>query len=89
MGGLSLVLAVLGAGVMVWHFITHDIILGIACTVLFLAAFIIGLVEMRKKSKQGDLLASMKNFAMLGHGMAGTLVIVGGVMCAIANFMHK
>ena len=32
-------------------------------------------------------LSAMFNPALLGHGMSGTLLVVGAIMCVIANVM--
>lgn len=89
MGMGSLVLAGLGVVATMFHYVTHDIILGVVCSLLLIGAFVLGIVEMKRKEKAGDFVSNMYNFAMLGHGTSGVVIVVCGIMCLIANIMHK
>lgn len=89
MGTLSLVLSGLGIVAMMFHYTTHNIILGVVCTILLAGAFAIGTVVMKKREKEGDFVSNMYNFAMLGHGSAGVVLVVGAIMCVIANILKK
>ncbi len=87
MGISSLLLTVAGIVCMLIHYATHNIVLGIVTAVAFIAAYILGTVDMKRQSSKGGIRTDMFNPGMLGHGMAGTLVIVGGIMCLISNLM--
>ncbi len=89
MGLSSLILAGLGIVAVMFHYVTHSVIWGIVCTLLLVTAFVLGTVEMKRKEKQGDFVSNMYNFAMLGHGTSGVVTVVCGIMCIIANVMHK
>lgn len=85
MGMISLILTVVGIAGMLVHYATHSIWLGIVTAVAFIAAYILGTLDMKKQSKGSGIRADMFNPALLGHGMSGTLLIVGGIMCLMAN----
>lgn len=87
LGLMTLIMSGLGIVAMMFHYVTHEIYLGIICTVLLVGAFIISTIIMKKREKEGDFVSNMYNFAMLGHGSSGVVAVVGGVMCLIANIM--
>lgn len=91
MGMLSLILTVVGiVGMLVHYALTAMpavIVTGILTAVAFIAAYILGTVDMRRQAANGGIRADMFNPAMLGHGMSGTLLVVGAIMCVIANIM--
>ena len=89
MGMGSLILAVLGIVATMFHYVTHSIIWGVVCSVLLIASFILGTVEMKRKEKAGDFVSNMYNFAMLGNATSGVVTVVCGIMCVIANVMQK
>ncbi|MGN1109552.1 MAG: hypothetical protein ACI4RK_09255 [Oscillospiraceae bacterium] len=89
MGLGSLILAGLGVVAMMFHYVTHGIIWGIVCSLLLIGAFVLGTVEMKRKEKAGDFVSNMYNFAMLGHGVSGVVIVVCGIMCIIASVMQK
>lgn len=84
MGMISLVLTVVGIVTMIVHYATHSIALGIVTAVAFIAAYILGTMDMKKQSKGEGIRTDMFNPALLGHGMSGTLFLVGAIMCIIA-----
>jgi hypothetical protein len=95
MGKASLGLTVVGLGTMIAHYIVSSlalakavvIVLGVVTTLALLAAHILGTLGMRKQSETGSIRTDMFNPALLGHGMSGTLLVVGLIMCVIANIM--
>lgn len=89
MGLGSLILAGLGIVAVMFHYVTHSIIWGVVCSLLLIGAFVLGTVEMKRKEKAGDFVSNMYNFAMLGHGTSGVVIVVCGIMCLIANIIHK
>ena len=84
MGMISLVLTVAGIVTMIIHYVTHNIALGIITAVAFIAAYILGTMDMKKQEKGEGIRTDMFNPALLGHGMSGTLFVVGAIMCIIA-----
>lgn len=84
MGMISLVLTVVGIVTMIVHYVTHSIVLGIVTTVAFIAAYILGTMDMKKQEKGEGIRTDMFNPALLAHGMSGTLFIVGAIMCIIS-----
>ena len=84
MGMISLVLTVVGIVTMIIHYVTHSIVLGIVTAVAFIAAYILGTVDMKKQEKGEGIRTDMFKPALLGHGMSGTLFVVGAIMCIIA-----
>lgn len=84
MGMISLVLTVVGIVTMIIHYVTHNIALGIITAVAFIAAYILGTMDMKKQSRGEGIRTDMFNPALLGHGMSGTLFVVGAIMCIIA-----
>ena len=91
MGIMSLLLTVVGIVLMLVHYALSAmpavIVTGILTTVAFIAAYVLGTVDMRRQAANGGIRADMFNPAMLGHGMSGTLLVVGAIMCVIANIM--
>lgn len=85
MGFVSLILAVAGIVTTIVHYTNHSIVLGIVSAVLLIVSFIAGTVDMKKQEKNGGIRADMFNPGMLGHGMSSVVLIVCGIMCAIAN----
>ena len=84
MGMISLVLTVVWIVTMIVHYATHSIVLGIVTAVAFIAAYILGTMDMKKQSKGEGIRTDMFNPALLGHGMSGTLFLVGAIMCIIS-----
>ena len=91
MGMASLLLTVVGIVAMLVHYAMSAmpavIVTGIITTVAFVAAYILGTVDMRRQSAAGGIRTDMFNPALLGHGMAGTLLIVGAIMCVMGNII--
>jgi hypothetical protein len=91
MGMTSLLLTVVGIVAMLVHYALSDmtavIVTGIVTAVAFVVAFVLGTVDMRRQSAKGGIRSDMFNPAMLGHGMSGTLFVVGAIMCLMANIM--
>lgn len=95
MGILSLVLTVVGIVSMLVHYAVSSVTLGmpfvivtgIITTVAFLAAYILGTREMKKQSAGEGIRVDMFNPALLAHGMAGTLLVVGSIMCVLGNIL--
>ncbi|MGM9683076.1 MAG: hypothetical protein ACI3XQ_05715 [Eubacteriales bacterium] len=85
MGFVSLILAVAGIVTTIVHYTNHSIVLGIVSAVLLIVSFIAGTVDMKKQEKNGGIRSDMFNPGMLGHGMSSVVLIVCGIMCAIAN----
>ena len=91
MGIMSLLLTVVGIVLMLVHYALSAmpavIVTGILTTVAFIAAYVLGTVHMRHQSAKRAIRTDMFNPALLGHGMSGTLLVVGAIMCVIANVM--
>lgn len=87
MGFLSLGLTVVGIAGMLVHFATHSICLGIVTALAFVAAYVTGTMEMKRQSANGGIRVDMFNPALLGHGMSGTLLVVGAIMCILSNVL--
>ena len=88
MGIASLLCAVAGIVTMMFHYVNHSIILGIITTVLLIAATVIGLLDMRQQEKNGGIKTEMFNPGLLGHGIGGTVLVVGAILCCISNIIH-
>ena len=88
MGIMSIILTVVGIVLMLVHYALSAmpavIVTGILTTVAFIAAYVL---DMRHQSAKGGIRTDMFNPALLGHGMSGTLLVVGAIMCVIANVM--
>ena len=82
---LSLLLAIAGIVTTLIHFANHRIVLGIISAVLLVVSFVLGTMGMKKQEKNGGLKTNMFNPALLGHGISSVVLIVCGIMCAIAN----
>ena len=91
MGIMSLLLTVVGIVLMLVHYALSAmpavIVTGILTTVAFVAAYVLGTLDMKHQSAKGGIRTDMFNPGMLGHGMSGTLFVVGAIMCVIANVM--
>ncbi len=91
MGLFSLVLTVVGIVGMIVHYalsnMTAVVVSGILTTVAFIAAYILGTMEMKRQKKGNGIETDMFNPALLAHGMSGTLFIVGGIICVLANIL--
>lgn len=82
---LSLLLAVAGIVTTLVHYANHGIAMGIISAVLLVVSFVLGTLGMKKQEKNGGLKTNMFNPALLGHGISSVVLIVCGIMCAIAN----
>lgn len=82
---LSLLLAVAGIVTTLVHYANHGIAMGIISAVLLVVSFVLGTMGMKKQEKSGGLKTNMFNPALLGHGISSVVLIVCGIMCAIAN----
>ena len=95
MGMVSLGLTVVGIVGMIVHYLMNSmalggvavIVTGILTTVALVVAYILGTVDMKRQSASGSIRTDMFNPALLGHGMSGTVFVVGVIMCLIANIM--
>ena len=91
MGMMSLLLTVVGIVAMLVHYALSAmpavIVTGILTTVAFVVAYVLGTVDMKRQSAKGGIRTDMFNPALRGHGMSGTLLVVGAIMCVIANVM--
>lgn len=91
MGMLSLALTVVGIVGMILHAtftnMTAIVVTGILTTVAYIAAYALGTIEMKRQKKNGGIRVDMFNPALLGHGMSGTLFVVGAIMCLLANIL--
>ena len=91
MGIVSLLLTVVGIVAMLVHYALSAmpavIVTGIMTTVAFVIAYVTGTVDMKRQSAKGGIRTDMFNPALLGHGMSGTLLVVGAIMCLMANIM--
>ena len=87
MGIVSLLCAVSGIVTMMFHYVNHSIVLGIITTVLLIAATVLGLLDMRRQEKNGGIKTDMFNPGLLGHGIGGTVLVVGAIMCCISNIL--
>ncbi|MGN0320896.1 MAG: hypothetical protein ACI4D1_08290 [Lachnospira sp.] len=91
MGMASLLLTVAGIAAMLVHYALSAmpavIVTGIITTIVFVAAYITGTVDMKHQSADGGIRTDMFNPALLGHGMSGTLLVVGAIMCIIGNII--
>ncbi|MDD6981516.1 MAG: hypothetical protein PUJ21_07260 [Clostridia bacterium] len=92
MGLFSLALTVVGIVGMILHWafsnMTAVVVSGIVTTVALIAAYVLGTIDMKRQAKNGGIRVDMFNPALLGHGMSGTLFVVGIIMCIIANILH-
>ena len=82
---LSLLLAVAGIVTTLIHYANHGIVMGIISAALLVVSFVLGTMGMKKQEKNGGLKTNMFNPALLGHGISSVVLIVCGIMCAIAN----
>ena len=82
---LSLLLAVAGIVTTLIHYANHGIVMGIISAVLLVVSFVLGTMGMKKQEKNGGLKTNMFNPPLLGHGISSVVLIVCGIMCAIAN----
>lgn len=95
MGMVSLGLTVVGIVGMIVHYMMSSmalggvavVVTGILTTVALVVAYILGTVDMKRQSASGSIRTDMFNPALLGHGMSGTVFVVGVIMCLIANIM--
>ncbi len=85
MGFVSLGLAVVGIVTTLVHYVNHSITLGIITAVALIASVVTGLLDMRKQSANGGINHETVNPAVLGHGIAFVVLLLGGIMCVIAN----
>lgn len=85
MGFVSLGLAVVGIVTTLVHYVNHSITLGIITAVALIASLVTGLLDIRKQAKNGGINHETVNPAVLGHGIAFVVLLLGGIMCVIAN----
>ncbi len=85
MGFVSLGLAVVGIVTTLVHYVNHSITLGIITAVALIASVVTGLLDMRKQNANGGINLETVNPAVLGHGIAFVVLLLGGIMCVIAN----
>lgn len=85
MGFVSLGLAVVGIVTTLVHYVNHSITLGIITAAALIASLVTGLLDMRKQRANGGINHETVNPAVLGHGIAFVVLLLGGIMCVIAN----
>lgn len=88
MGVASLILAVAGIVTTLIHYVNHNIILGIVTAVMLIASLVTGLLDLKKQGANGGVNHETVNPAVLGHGIAFVVLLLGGIMCIIANIRH-
>lgn len=85
MGIVSLVLSVAGIVTTLIHYVNHNIILGIVTAIILIASMVTGLLDLKKQRLNGGINHETVNPAVLGHGIAFVVLLLGGIMCIIAN----
>ena len=85
MGFVSLGLSVVGIVTTLVHYVIHSITLGIITAVALIASVVTGLLDMRKQNANGGINHETVNPAVLGHGIAFVVLLLGGIRCVIAN----
>lgn len=85
MGIVSLVLSVAGIVTTLIHYVNHNIVLGIVTALLLVASLVTGLLDLKHQRLNGGVNHETVNPAVLGHGIAFVVLLLGGIMCVIAN----
>lgn len=85
MGIVSLVLSVAGIVTTLIHYVNHNMVLGIITTVMLIASLVTGLLDLKHQRLNGGVNHETVNPAVLGHGIAFVVFLLGGIMCIIAN----
>ncbi len=85
MGIISLLTSVAGLVTTIFHYMNHNKALGIVTAALLVISLITGIADIRKQNKNGGIDYNKVQPGVLGHGIAGVVLILGGIMCVIAN----
>ena len=84
MGIVSIITAVLGLLTTLCHYATHNVIMGIVTSVLLIVSMVTGLLDIKKQNKNGGVDSNKFQPGVVGHGMAGIILVMGGIMCFMA-----
>ncbi|MGN0379153.1 MAG: hypothetical protein ACI4EU_06160 [Butyrivibrio sp.] len=84
MGIVSLLTALAGLATTLCHYASHSKIMGAVTTALLIVSIITGLVDIKKKNKNGGVDYNKVQPGVIGHAMAFTILLLGGIMCAMA-----
>lgn len=84
MGIVSIITAVLGLLTTLCHYATHNVIMGIVTLVLLIVSMITGLLDIKKQNKNGGIDYNKFQPGVVGHGIAGVVLVLGSIMCFMA-----
>ncbi len=80
----SIITAVLGMLTMLCHYATHNVVMGAVTLVVLIVSMVTGLVDIAKKNKNGGVDYSKFQPGVVGHGIAGIVLVMGIIMCIMA-----
>ena len=84
MGGVSLFTAVFGLLTTLCHYASHSKVMGAVILVILIVSMVTGLMDIRKKNKNGGVDYNKFQPGVVGHAMAGVILLMGTIMCIMA-----
>jgi hypothetical protein len=85
MGIISLITAVAGFVTTIVHYMNHSVALGVVTAVLLVVSMVTGIMDIKAQNKNGGIDYNKVQPGVLGHGISGIVLLLGGIMCIIAN----
>lgn len=84
MGGVSLFTAVFGLLTTLCHYASHSKVMGAVNLVILIVSMVTGIMDIRKKNKNGGVDYNKFQPGVVGHAMAGVILLMGTIMCIMA-----
>ena len=84
MGIVSLLTAVLGLGTTLCHYASHSKLMGAVNAVVLIVSIVTGLMDIKKKNKNGGVDYNKVQPGVIGHAMAFSILLLGSIMCIMA-----
>lgn len=84
MGVISLLTAVAGMGTTLYHYASHNKVMGVVNLVILIISLVTGLMDIRKQNKNGGIDYNKFQPGVVGHGIGGIVLVLGSIMCAMA-----
>ena len=82
MGIVSLITAVLGLCTTLCHYASHSKLMGAVNAVILIVSLVTGLIDIKKKNKNGGVDYSKVQPGVIGHAVS--ILLMGSIMCIMA-----
>lgn len=84
MGIVSLLTAILGLCTTLCHYASHSKVMGAVNAVILIVSIVTGLMDIKKKNKNGGVDYNKIQPGVIGHAMAFSILLLGAIMCIMA-----